>query len=304
MPLANSIFSGQKSASVSENLRLSASLPKKPSLRTHPPFIAEDFGRIHMIALSRILPNPMQPRRSFEDDSIIRLADSIRRYGLLQPISLRRCESAAGEEIFEIIAGERRFRAATLLGMKEIPSIIIKANKRESAELAIIENIQRENLNIFEQASAIATLIDTYGMTQEEIASHLSASQSFVANKLRILRLTLPEREKILGASLSERHARALLKLDSPDLRLSAIDYIISHNLTVAATEEYVEGLVSGANSRKSARSTRKVILKDIRIFYNSIERAISIVKQAGVKVESQRVEENDSVCLTIRIPK
>lgn len=259
----------------------------------------EDFGRIHSIDVERILPNPSQPRRNFDENSIIRLADSIRRYGILHPISIRR----TNEDFFEIIAGERRLRAVKLLGLATIPAVIVKADKQKSAELAIIENIQREDLNIFEQAAAIATLIDVYDVTQEEIAAKLSASQSFVSNKLRILRLTLPEREKILAYGLSERHARALLRLDNASARLSAIEHIYRHNLNVSAAEEYIDRLILKASAPKSPHPPRKVVLKDIRIFYNTIDRAISIVKQAGINIESERVDEGDSVCLTIRIP-
>ncbi len=261
----------------------------------------EDFGRIHNIGVERILPNPSQPRRNFDENSIIRLADSIRRYGILHPISIRRTSST--EDFFEIIAGERRLRAVKLLGLPTIPAVIVDADKQKSAELAIIENIQREDLNIFEQAAAIATLIDAYDVTQEEIAAKLSASQSFVSNKLRILRLTLPEREKILTYGLSERHARALLKLENASARLSAIEHIYRHNLNVSAAEEYIDRLILRASMPKSPHPPRKVVLKDIRIFYNTIDRAISIVKQAGIKIESERVDEGDSVCLTIRIP-
>ncbi len=265
------------------------------------PLPTEDFGRIHNLSIERIMPNPLQPRRIFEEDSILRLADSIRRYGILHPITVRRVDSEG--DLFEIVAGERRFRAVKLLGMNTIPAIIIRADKQKSAELAIIENIQRENLNIFEQAAAIATLIDAYGITQEEIAAKLSASQSFVSNKLRILRLTPPEREKILAYGLSERHARALLRLENASARLSVIEHIYKHNLNVVAAEKYIDRLISKASAPKSPHPPRKVILKDIRIFYNTIDRAISIVKQAGINIESERIDEGDSVCLTIRIP-
>ena len=265
---------------------------------------SEEFGRIHMLMIERIFPNPGQPRRKFDNDAIIRLADSIRRYGILQPLTVRRIESkGVYSELFEIVAGERRLRAAKLLGLLEVPCIILKVDSKKSAELAIIENIQRENLNIFEQASAIATLIDMYGLTQEEVARQLSTSQSFVANKLRILRLTVPEREKILKYSLTERHARALLRISSPDERLRIIDYINTHSLNVATTEAYIDRFLSENESARKPRSPRKIVLKDIRIFYNSVDRAISAIKQAGIKVESERVDEEDATVLTIRVP-
>ncbi|MBQ8551947.1 MAG: ParB/RepB/Spo0J family partition protein [Clostridia bacterium] len=265
----------------------------------------EEFGRIHMIPSDHIFPNPNQPRRKFEDDSIIRLADSIRRYGILQPLTVRRTEGEGiRNALFEIVAGERRFRAAKLLGLSSVPCIIIKVDDRKSAELAIIENIQRENLNIFEQASAIASLIDMYGLTQDDVAKQLSTSQSFVANKLRILRLTIPEREKILAYGLTERHARALLRVASAEERLRIIDYINTNSLNVATTESYIDRYLSENENARKPRSPRKLVLKDMRIFYNSIDRAISIVKQAGINVETERVDGVDSIELTIRIPK
>ena len=254
---------------------------------------ADEYGRIHNIPIERIVPNPSQPRRQFEDESIIRLADSIRQYGILQPLTVRRMEAdellPLGEQRMEVVAGERRLRAAKILGLRTVPCIIVDVDSRKSAELAIIENIQRENLNIFEQASSIAALIDIYDLTQEEVAKQLSMSQSFVANKLRILRLTAPEREKILAYNLTERHARALLKIDSVEQRLRIIDYI--------------ERLLAESDSSRRQRSPRKIVLKDIRIFYNSIDKAVALVRQAGIAVSSERNEVEGGVEVIIRIP-
>ncbi len=266
---------------------------------------AEEFGRIHMIAVDHIFPNPNQPRRNFEDDSIIRLADSIRRFGILQPMTVRRIEgSGIADALFEIVAGERRFRAAKLLGLGAVPCIIISVDDRRSAELAVIENIQREDLNIFEQASAIASLIDMYCLTQEDAAKQLSVSQSYIANKLRILRLTLPEREKILSYSLTERHARALLKIPSAAERLMIIERINKCGLNVAATETLIEKHIAESSSENRRNAPKKMVLKDIRVFYNSIDHAISVVKQAGINITADRVEADDFVELTLRIRK
>ena len=179
-----------------------------------------DGSKIFSIRADKLVPNRAQPRRCFDENAIGSLADSISRYGLLQPLSVRRLPTTAEGVKYEIIAGERRYRAAMQAGMDQLPCIIINVDDRTSAELALIENIQREGLNMFEQAGAIAALIDLYGMTQEQIAAHLSASQSYVANKLRLLRLSPEERETVLSAHLSERHARALLKLRSEDEQL------------------------------------------------------------------------------------
>lgn len=262
----------------------------------------DEYGRIHNIATERIIPNPSQPRKQFEDESIIRLADSIRQYGILQPLTIRKIEN--DEKHLEIVAGERRLRAAKLLQLANVPCILVNVDSKRSAELAIIENIQRENLNIFDQASSIASLIDIYNLTQDEVARQLSMSQSFVANKLRILRLTSPEREKILEYNLTERHARALLKIDSVEQRIRIIEYINLHQLNVATTEAYIDRFLTENEDAKRSRSPRKIILKDIRIFYNSIDKAVSLVRQAGIAIESERSEAADAVEVVIRIPK
>ena len=164
------------------------------------------LDRIHKIAVCRILPNPAQPRKYFDSGETLRLADSIRTHGILQPLCVRKPVSTGDlhdfDGVYELIAGERRLRAAKLLGLAEVPCIIVEADSLRSAELAIIENLQREDLNIFEEASAIAALIHMYGLTQEEVAAKLSASQSYVANKLRLLRFDEEEQRRIL-----EKHA-------------------------------------------------------------------------------------------------
>lgn len=278
-------------------------------------------GKILRINVLQILPNPAQPRKSFDNESLIRLADSIRQYGILQPLTVRRivgnkCSADAfpqsvKDEHFEIIAGERRLRAAKLIGMMEVPCIVIDASAHSSAEMAIIENIQRENLNMFEQAAAIASLIDIYSLTQEQIAKRLSLSQSYVANKLRILRLTSRERALILTENLSERHARAVLRIEDTDERCGVIQYIAKKHLNVAETEEYIEKLLQKAAEAERDKSTerveekhRKFIIKDIRIFYNSIDRAIEFVKKAGIDITSEKKDLGEDIELTIRIPK
>ncbi len=266
-----------------------------------------DSGKIFRISADRIIPNRAQPRKLFDEDAILRLADSIRRYGLLQPLSVRRLGFRDGERgNYEIVAGERRFRAATLIGMEYIPCIIISADDRTAAELALIENIQREGLSMFEQAGAIAALIDIYSLTQEQIAAHLSASQSYVANKLRLLKLSEQERELITEGRLTERHARACLKIKDGDMRISVIEHVIAHGLNVSATEEYIDRKLCMLSEKRVPQNARKrkLILKDMRLFYNSIDKAIDIVKQSGAKVCSERhiADEYGSVELVIKI--
>lgn len=260
-----------------------------------------EYGRIYMIETYRIKPNRSQPRKNFEDDAILSLADSIKRYGMLQPLTIRAFDSDSSD--FELVAGERRLRAAGILGLTEVPCIIITASDEQSATLAIIENIQRENLNMFETAEAIASLIDLHGMTQERIARDLSMSQSYVANKLRILRLGEDERALIIDNKLSERHARALIKIENMKLRKQALDYIIDKHLNVTASEEYIDGVLANEKDKKT-RVKRKFVIKDIRIFYNTIDKAIATVHKAGIGIVKDEVESESEVQLIIRIPK
>ncbi len=267
----------------------------------------EQMGHVYMLPTANIVPNPGQPRKHFDDNALIRLADSIRRYGILQPLAVRRITSAAGEgredEQYELVAGERRLRASMMLRLEEVPCIVVEADSQRSAELAMIENIQRENLNMFEQASAIASLIETYHMTQEQIARRLSSSQSYVANKLRILRLSDEEREIVLTRGLSERHARAVLKLSDPEARRTALRQIADRGMNVASAEEYVEKLLSTAKTQSVRQMEYKLLRRDIRLFYNTVDRAVDLVRRAGITVVSDRREVDEGVEMVIRIP-
>lgn len=270
------------------------------------PECTDACGEVVLIAASRIRPNPAQPRKEFDNGAIINLADSIKRYGILQPLSVRRI-SREGEPIYELIAGERRLRASQVIGLETVPCVILEADERTSAELAIIENIQREDLNIFEQASAISTLIDIYSMTQEQIAERLSVSQSYVANKLRLLRLSTLEKDLILEYRLTERHARAALRLPEPEMRLMVLRRIAERGMNVAASEEYIDGILLELKAKKTGpkrEASSAGSIKDIRLFYNSIDRAIDIMRRSGIGVISEKRDCDDTVELTIRIPK
>lgn len=208
------------------------------------------------ICIDDIIPNRSQPRSAFNQNAIVRLADSIRRYGILQPLTVRKVllpieatkNAPLGQKnavIYELVAGERRLRAAKLAELTHVPCIIINTDDATSAELAIIENLLRENLNMFEQAEAFARLIREFHLTQDEAARRVSMSQSAVANKLRILRLLPEERAKILEAGLTERHARALLKLSDPALRGDVLDQILQKKMNVSATEAYIDQILT-----------------------------------------------------------
>lgn len=258
-------------------------------------------GKVYMLSTEMLFPNPSQPRFIFEDEPMLRLADSIRRFGILQPLSVRPSRNAEGTiEAYQIIAGERRWRAARILGLARVPCLVLDIDSQCSAELALIENIQREDLNIFEQAAAIASLIDIYGLTQEQAARQLSSSQAYIANKLRILKLTPKERTLIIKNKLTERHARALLRIDNPETRLEAINHIASKELNVSATERYIDSLLTAQNV---SRSTIKPYLKDLRFFYNSVDKATSILKECGFNVVTEKNELPQETLITIRIP-
>jgi ParB family chromosome partitioning protein len=256
-------------------------------------------GEVRKIPIEKIVPNPHQPRTEFDGEALSSLADSIRRYGLLQPISVRKTRDG-----YELIAGERRLRAARMAGLAEIPALIYQVDGEASAELALMENLLREDLGIFETAAAMARLVSEYGLTQEEIASRLSVSQSYVANKLRLLRFDERTRAKILSLGLTERHARALLRLPEAELD-TALLRIERGNLNVAATEKLVEEMLA-ASPKPKARPRGRVrgALRDLRLFYNSVDRALTLVRRCGIPAESTREEGENEIRLIISIPK
>ena len=263
-----------------------------------------DGAAIKLLPVKDISPNPTQPRRFFEAEAIASLADSIRQYGIIQPLTVRHL--IHGDK-YELIAGERRLRAAALIGMENVPCVILETDETESAALAIIENLQRENLNMFEQAEAISSLIRMYDLTQEDIARKLSVSQSFVANKLRLLRYHPEEKTLILSSSLTERHARALLRLSGED-RLLALRHVIENHLNVAETEEYVEGVLHPSAEKapkgvEMPKIRQKWVVRDVRLFVNSIHHAVDVMRQAGIDAVTSRTDTEDGMEILIRIP-
>lgn len=256
----------------------------------------QENEQILYLEVEKIAPNPNQPRKSFSDDGIIKLASSIRQYGIIQPLCVRKI----GDE-FELISGERRLRAAKELGLARVPCVITAVNEEKSSEIAIIENLMREDLTIFEEAEAIQSLIDIHNQTQEKIAEKLSVSQSYIANKLRLLRLSREERAMILRASLTERHARALLRIRDDNLREKALSDIISKDLNVAEAEAHVEKLLCKTNEEKVQK---KQSFKSIDGFYEAISRAISSIENSGVKVKQRKIENDSYTEITILVPK
>ena len=264
-----------------------------------------DKNAVHMLKTDKIRPNPSQPRRMFTPEAIASLADSIRRYGIIQPLSVRESNGA-----YELIAGERRLRAAVSIGMERVPCVILEADSEVSAAMAIIENIQRENLNMFEQAEAFSALIRLYELTQDEIAARLSVSQSYVANKLRLLRYLPTERQDILTAHLTERHARALLRLSGDD-RTQALRHVLAAHMNVAETEAYIESVLHPTDGepekpqpKPEIPKNRPAILRDVRLFCNSLNHAIDIMRQAGIEATTTKKETDDGTEIRVYIPR
>lgn len=250
-------------------------------------------------------------RRIRCDESLAALAESIREHGIIEPLIVRRVLGIGGEAEFTLVAGERRLRAAEMAGLTTVPVVSVEAGEVDAAILAIIENLHREDLSMFEEAASIQSLISLTGMTQEACAKKLSVSQSYVANKLRLLRLSDGEQEKIEENGLTERHARALLRLEDEEERGEVLSIIIKREMNVSRTEEYIEDLIC-AKSRlaereskpKGSEQKRKLVIRDIRLFYNSIDHAVDVIKKSGIPVESTRKEVEEGVLISILLPK
>lgn len=250
-------------------------------------------------------------RRIRCDESLAALAESIREHGIIEPLIVRRVLGVGGEAEFTLVAGERRLRAAEMAGLTTVPVVSVEAGEVDAAILAIIKNLHREDLSMFEEAASIQSLISLTGMTQEACAKKLSVSQSYVANKLRLLRLSEGEQEKIEENGLTERHARALLRLEDKEEREEVLSIIIKREMNVSRTEEYIEDIIC-AKSRlaereskpKGSEQKRKLVIRDIRLFYNSIDHAVDVIKKSGIPVESTRKEVEEGVLISILLPK
>jgi len=255
--------------------------------------------RIYQLPIEKIVPNPRQPRRHFEETALKELAQSIRQHGILQPLSVQKGNSGC----YVLVAGERRLRAAGLAGLSHVPCVVVKVSDRDSALLALIENLQRSDLHYMEEAAAIAKLISVYGMSQEEAARRLGRSQSAVANKLRLLRLSESCVTLLRRYDLTERHARALLRLEGEEQRKAALTHIGEKQLNVAQTEAYIEQLL-GQSQRSGPGRKPVYIIKDVRLFLNSVSRGMDTMRRAGVDAKYDRQESEEHITITIQIPK
>lgn len=254
--------------------------------------------RIHYIPINHIAPNPAQPRRNFDPQALRELAESIRLHGILQPLTVQK-----GHYTYTLVAGERRLRAAGMAGLDTVPCVILNIDEESRAVLALIENLQRSGLHYLEEAEAIARLIATFGLSQEEAAAKLGKSQSAVANKLRLLRLSEPCAALLRQYQLTERHARSLLRLTDEEQRLAALKHIGEQHLNVAQTEEYIESLLCQVQVTPPPRRPNYII-KDVRLFLNSIRRSVEIMQQAGVDACVSREEDEETITVTVQIPK
>ena len=258
--------------------------------------------KIKYININKIRPNPYQPRKSFDKGALEELASSIQEHGLMQPITVR----AVGDN-YELIAGERRLKASKLIGLEEIPAVIVEVSNQNSAVLALIENLQRENLNFIEESQAYHNIMKDHGYTQQELAKSIGKNQSTVANKLRLLKLPESIINKLIENNLSERHARALLRLPDKKLQLKVLNRIIAQGLSVKRTEEMIDKILISTTQEDKIKKQKdqkiKMFLKDIRLFTNTITQAVDIIQKSGVDAKYTMQEKSDGYEIKIKIP-
>ena len=267
-----------------------------------PVVVSKETGKesfVFSIPVLNIHPNPMQPRRHFDPEGLRELASSIAQFGILQPLTVRRIPGG-----YELIAGERRLRAARLAGLQEVPCILFRADEEESAMLAMVENLQRRDLDYMEETRGLALLVSRFGLKQEEIASKIGKSQSAVANKLRLLQHSPRVWGKLREHNLSERHARALLQLPTEEERLKVIELIAEKDLTVSKTEAYIEAYLEKQPVSPKKQGKRRFILRDLRLFLNTVNHSLDLIRDAGFRAHAKQEETEDEIVLTIHLPK
>ncbi len=250
-----------------------------------------ETGRVVFLPARAIRPNPAQPRKVFRQESLEELAESIRQHGILQPLSVRRIGTA-----YELIAGERRLRAAQLAGLTEIPCIVMTMDDRESGMAAMVENLQRQDLDFVEEARGISYLMEKWSLSQDQMAKIMGKSQSAVANKLRILRHSPQVLDALRAANLTERHARALLKIPNEQQKMAAIATISQLDMSVARTEQYIDSLLNEPEKKE-----RKA---NVHGFINHLTQTLAKLQLSGVAAVSERKETEDQIVLTITFPK
>ncbi len=257
-------------------------------------------NKVVNIDINQIISNKNQPRKSFDDKALEELSQSIKSYGLIQPIVVRKL----ADELYELVAGERRLKATKLLEHETISAIVISAGEEESAAMALIENLQRENLNFFEEALAFEKIIYDFNITQQLLAEKIGKTQSTVANKLRILKLPQSVRQALIDNNLSERHARALLKLSDENLMLDIIDKIVKRELNVSATEKLIESIAENINQEKLKNKLYIKNFINYKIYVNTIRNAYNEILKTGIDAKFEEQESDEYIELKVRIPK
>lgn len=255
---------------------------------------------VESINLNKIIPNKNQPRKNFESESLIELSESIKSYGIIQPISLKK----QNEDFYEIIAGERRYRAAQIAGLEEIPSIIIETDEINSAAMALIENLQREDLDFIEEAESYLKLMNLFGITQNELAEKIGKKQSTIANKIRILKLPEAVKTSLMENCLTERHGRALLKLEDESLQIEVMSKIIKNNLTVKETEKLIDDIIKKYSEKKNENRKNIRNFINYRIYVNTIKHAYKEIVKTGVSAKFEQNDFEDYIELKVKIPK
>ncbi len=258
------------------------------------------ISNIVNIDVNKIIPNKNQPRKIFDGKALEELSQSIKNYGIIQPITVRKIY----DDIYEVVAGERRLKAVKLLSMETIPAVVIEVKEEESAAMALIENLQREDLDFIEEAMAFERLIDDFNLNQTKLAEKLGKSQSTIANKMRILKLPESVKQKIRQGGLSERHARALLKVSDEELLLNIVDKIINKDLNVSETEKLVNSISEDINEKKmrDKRYVRNFI--NYKIYINTIKNAYNEIVKTGIDAKFEQGESEDFIEIKVKIPK
>lgn len=259
------------------------------------------LGRAGIVQLpvGDIDANPNQPRKLFDDERLAELSQSIAEYGVISPLTVRLHYGR-----YELVSGERRLRAARMAGLKKVPCIILDVDMEESGLLALVENLQRQDLDFLEEARGIENLMRLYGLSQEECARRLGRSQSAVANKLRLLRLPGDVLDSLREHGLTERHGRALLRLSDDAARRTALEHILAEGLNVAQTDRYIDSLLAPAPEKPKSARKRSFILKDVRVFLNTVSHSLDVMKKGGIAAGMRQEETEDELIVTISIPK
>ncbi len=251
--------------------------------------------KVVKVAVDQIFPNPYQPRKNFDEEALRDLSASIAQFGVLQPLLVAPADNGR----YMLIAGERRLRASKMAKLQEVPVIISEYTSQQIAEIALIENLQREDLHFLEEAEGYEQLMEEFHLTQEAMAARVGKKQSTIANKLRLLRLSDRIRKILVEGGLTERHARALLKLDDEEKQVQVLTVVIDNGYSVRQTESYIEKLLE---DKKQEKKKRMVIVNDVRIYLNSIKQVVSAIKDVGIPVAMEQTVEGDDVIVSLRI--